>query len=205
MDKFAVSKATLGRLPMYLHHLKSLSQKTEHISATAIAKGLSLGEVQVRKDLSLVSGAGKPKIGYVIHDLIHAIEMHLGYGCQERAVIVGAGRLGRALLEYDGFEDYGVKIAAAFDISESMITKSNNIFPMEEFHAFCKNENIHIGIITTNKQSAQQVCDEMLNSGITAIWNFAPCKLNVPDGILVRQENLALSLAHLNRQNCILK
>ena len=73
---------------------------------------------------------------------------------------------------------------------------------MNQFEYFCKTKNIKLGIITVGEGSAQAVCDQMVKSGITAIWNFAPCKLNVPAGILLQNENLALSLAHLNNQLC---
>lgn len=206
MEKASVSKATLGRLPQYLNYLKNLPDGfCEHISATTIAKDLSLGEVQVRKDLNSVSGAGKPKVGYVTSELIKQLEKHLGGGSLTPAVLVGAGKLGRALLEYDGFEEYGVKILAAFDNNtETMFLGRSGaqILPMNRFAYFCKNNSIQIGIITVGSGSAQTVCDEMLKSGIKAIWNFAPCKLNVPDDILLRQENLALSLAYLNNQLC---
>ena len=113
MNRYSVSKATLGRLPGYLQYLRSLPESHGGtISATAIAKGLALGEVQVRKDLATVSGAGKPKIGYETSKLIRDIEDHLGYENLTNAVLVGAGKLGRALLDYDGFEDFGVRSGA---------------------------------------------------------------------------------------------
>ena len=110
MNGAPITKATLGRLPRYLQYLKTLPQVNHStISATAIARGLSLGEVQVRKDLASVSGSGKPKIGYVTHDLIRNLESHLGCEKLTSAVLVGAGKLGCALLEHDGFEEYGVR------------------------------------------------------------------------------------------------
>lgn len=105
MNGHSVPKATFGRLPLYLQYLKSLPKvEGATISATAIAKGLSLGDVQVRKDLAVVSGAGKPKIGYMQETLIADLERHLGYERLTSAVLVGAGKLGRALLDYEGFE-----------------------------------------------------------------------------------------------------
>ena len=203
MEKSGVTKATLGRLPHYLQFLRELSvDDVPYISATVIAKKLSLGEVQVRKDLNAVSGAGKPKIGYKTADLIKTIECYLGQGNMTNAVLVGAGKLGKALLEFDDFEDYGVKILAAFDSNETVIkySRSVEILPMNEFSHFCKSNHVQIGIITVGMGSAQAVCDQMIENGISAIWNFAPCNLEVPDGILLKQERLALSLAHLNNQ-----
>ena len=205
MDKCTISKATLGRLPSYLEYLRNLPPDTvPYISATAIAKHLGLGEVQVRKDLAAVSGAGKPKLGYVTAELVEKLEKCLGCNRLTSAVLVGAGRLGRALLQYDEFEKYGVKISAAFDSNERVISlgSKTEILPMNQFEYFCKTKNIKLGIITVGEGSAQAVCDQMVKSGITAIWNFAPCKLNVPAGILLQNENLALSLAHLNNQLC---
>ena len=205
MDKCTISKATLGRLPSYLEFLRNLPpDKVPYISATAIAKHLGLGEVQVRKDLAAVSGAGKPKLGYVTAELVEKLENCLGCNRLTSAVLVGAGRLGRALLQYDEFEKYGVKISAAFDSNERAISlgSKTEILPMNQFEYFCKTQNIKLGIITVGEGSAQAVCDQMVKSGITAIWNFAPCKLNVPAGILLQNENLALSLAHLNNQLC---
>ena len=205
MDKCSVSKATLGRLPNYLEYLRNLPpDKVPYISATAIAKHLGLGEVQVRKDLAAVSGAGKPKLGYVTAELVEKLENCLGCNRLTSAVLVGAGRLGRALLQYDEFEKYGVKISAAFDSNERVISlgSKTEILPMNQFEYFCKTKNIKLGIITVGEGSAQAVCDQMVKSGITAIWNFAPCKLIVPVGTLLQNENLALSLAHLNNQLC---
>ena len=204
MNGNSIPKATLGRLPAYLQYLKSLPEsRGSTISATAIAKGLSLGDVQVRKDLSAVSGAGKPKIGYVKNDLIRNLEAHLGYDRYTSAVLVGAGKLGRALLDYDGFEEFGVKIVAGFDCNGQIVQvgkSTKSILPINDLGAYCEQNGVKLGIITVGQGSAQDVCDKMVASGITAIWNFAPCALRVPSGVLLKQENLALSLAYLNNQ-----
>ncbi len=204
MNGYSIPKATLGRLPQYLQYLRSLPDECGRtISATAIAKGLSLGDVQVRKDLAAVSGAGKPKVGYERAKLIHDLERHLGYERLTNAVLVGAGKLGRALLDYDGFEDFGVRIVAGFDCNEQVIRMGNtakSILPIKELDTYCAENQVKLGIITVGQGSAQDVCDKLVASGITAIWNFAPCTLKVPSGVLLKQENLALSLAYLNNQ-----
>lgn len=200
MENCSISKATLGRLPCYLNYLNEASQnKIEYVSATIIAKALSLGEVQVRKDLNSVSGAGKPKIGYSVNDLIKSIENALGYGNIAKAVIVGAGKLGQALLNFDGFREYGVEISAAFDIEPKEKDEFHReVLPMEQFEYFCKKENIKIGVITVCESAAQQICDIMVKNNIQAIWNFTPAKLDVPENVILKQENMALSLAYLN-------
>lgn len=122
MEKRSVSTQTLQRLPLYLNYLRSLPKgKSENISATAIADALRLGDVQVRKDLALVSSGGRPKVGYVTRELTSDIENFLGYHDVETAVLVGAGDLGHSLLSYDGFSGYGLEIAAAFDRDPALV------------------------------------------------------------------------------------
>ena len=201
MNGYSIPKATLGRLPQYLEYLRTLPEIRRTISATAIAKALSLGDVQVRKDLASVCGAGKPKIGYETDKLITDIESHLGCERLTNAVLVGAGKLGRALLDYDGFEDFGVKIVAGFDCNETVLTKgTKDILPIRDIEVYCREHDVKLGIITVGQGSAQDVCDKLVESEIEAIWNFAPVTLKVPNGVLLRQENLALSLAYLKGQ-----
>lgn len=200
MNLNSIPKATLGRLPSYLSYLKSVRDSSGHISATAISKALGFGEVQVRKDLAAVSGAGKPKIGYITNELIEKLEAHLGQNGCRRAVVVGAGKLGTALLDYEGFSDYGVTVEAAFDINPGLCSVSSlgkPIYPMDEFAQFCRKNDIKIGIITVPKNAAQDVLDLMVENNINAVWSFAPTVLHAPENVVLKQENLALSLAHL--------
>ena len=203
-----ISRATLKRLPTYLSYLKALpADATANISATALAAGLHMGEVQVRKDLALVSDGGRPKIGYNREHLIADIENFLGYGNSNDAVLIGAGKLGRALLGYGGFAEYGLNIVAAFDANDTLIGTTNGgkpIMHLSRLGEVCQRYKIKIGIITVPAEYAQGVCDLLIENGILAIWNFAPKHLNVPDGILVQNENMAASLAllckHLNER-----
>lgn len=198
MGLHGISKSTLSRLPVYLEYLKSLPEGSPpNISATIIASALGLGEVQVRKDLASVSTAGKPKIGYIIRDLTAELESFLGYDNLNSALIVGVGKLGRALLEYDGFARYGIEIIAGFDQTADE-TGPKPIYPMSRLPAFCRENAVKIGVIAVPAPAAQQVCDQMMKSGILAILNFAPTHLVTPDTILVRNENIAVSLAMLS-------
>ncbi len=193
-----ISKAAFARLPAYLNYLKSLpADSGPYISATGIAAAMNLGDVQVRKDLAAVSGSGKPKVGYVLTTLIREIEDYLGYNDVDDAVIVGAGKLGLALLEYRGFENYGLNILAAFDRNED-VTDGKKILPMSRFDSFVKKNGVKMGILTVPADSAQQVCDRMIKNGILAILNFAPVHLEAPEGILVQDENMATALAALS-------
>lgn len=192
----SIPRATLGRLPLYLEYLKKIAPEQKTVSATAISRALGYGEVQVRKDLCAVSGRGKPRVGYVTEELIGSIDRQLSGGTPCRAVIVGAGKLGGALLGYDGFSSYGLTILAAFDADLARLGKAN-VLPMEDLESFCRKEKVRIGVITVPAEAAQSVCDRLVSAGIRAIWSFAPVKLSVPDGVFLREEDLALSLAHL--------
>ncbi|MBR7137022.1 MAG: redox-sensing transcriptional repressor Rex [Clostridia bacterium] len=199
-----VTRATLGRLPEYLSYLQRILPEKKTVSATAISRELGYGEVQVRKDLSVVSGAGKPKVGYVTADLVESLERYLTGGECSHAVIVGAGKLGGAILDYDGFLGFGLKIIAAFDTDPERYGASalgKPILPMEGLEDFCRREKVRIGIITVPAKAAQEIADRLIGAGVSAIWSFAPTHLRVPETVFLQEENLALSLAHLRIRN----
>ncbi len=201
MEEKKVSKSVLKRLPGYLAYLKSLPEDgPAHISATSLANALGMGEVQVRKDLAIVSDGGRPKIGYLRESLITDIEQFLGYDNTTDAVLIGAGKLGLALMGYSGFEEYGLNIQAAFDIHPSMekTEEGQPIYPITKLEHFCKVHKILMGIITVPAANAQEAADRLIACGVKAIWNFAPAHLDVPPHILVQNENMATSLAVLS-------
>ncbi len=201
MEPKEISKSVLKRLPGYLTYLKSLPEdSTAYISATALASALGMGEVQVRKDLALVSDGGRPKVGYHRKSLIQDIRQFLGYDNTTDAILVGAGKLGQALLGYGGFEAYGLNILAAFDADPVANSTEDGkpILPMEELERYCRENKILMGVITVPAACAQQVCDQLIACGIKAIWTFAPVHLEVPEHILVQSENMANSLALLS-------
>ncbi|MBE6636187.1 MAG: redox-sensing transcriptional repressor Rex [Ruminococcaceae bacterium] len=196
-----VSINTLQRLPRYLNYLKTIEDK-DNISSTEIAKALGLNDVQVRKDLSAVSSGGRPKVGYNICALVADLKEFLGYNAQNDAVLVGAGNLGRALMSYRGFSEYGLRIVAGFDPSKELIGKESGgkpIFDLAGLPAYCRDNGIKIGVITTPASAAQSACDLLIEGGIKAIWNFAPAHLTVPEEVLVQNENMACSLALLSK------
>lgn len=193
-----LSKATIGRLPGYLEHLDSLPPRTEYISATAIARALGLGEVQVRKDLSAVCGRGKPRVGYHVADLAAALRSALGESSGCEAVIVGAGKLGSALLGFGGFEDYGISVRRAFDTDPARL--SDAVLPLDELRPYCTLHQVEIGVIATPPAAAQQAAELLVHSGVQAIWCFSSTRLHLPPGVTVQYENLAPSLAHLHQK-----
>lgn len=202
MTGHGVSRQTLRRLPLYLSYLKSLSEDApDNVSSTGIAEALGLNPVQVRKDLASVASGGRPRIGYITRELIEDIEAFMGYSVMDNAVIVGAGRLGKAFLSYEGFTNYGLNILAAFDADERVMGMEGEkrILPMDQLKEFCQRMDVRIGIITVPACAAQQVCDLLVDSGMLAIWNFAPVRLTAPSHILVQNENMASSLALLSQ------
>ena len=201
MKQKEISKSVLKRLPSYVAYLRTLSDSASpYISATALANALGMGEVQVRKDLAMVSDGGRPKIGYLRESLIEDIEQFLGYDNTTDAVLIGAGKLGQALLGYNGFDAYGLNILAAFDAKPTADATEDGkpIYPMDQLESFCRANKVLMGIITVPTTHAQEVCDKLIACGIKAVWNFAPTHLEVPGNILVQNENMATSLAVLS-------
>ena len=198
------SKSTLKRLPFYLDLLKQKrKQNIKHLSSSQVAKELGLHDVQVRKDLATASKlGGKPKVGYEIDELIRDIEEYLGCYNINKAVLVGVGSLGKALLGYKGFKDYGLEIVGAFDSYSGIVgdeIKGVVVHSMERLASYIKENDIHIGIIAVPSQYAQEVCDKLIEAGVQAIWNFAPIVLKERENVIIQTENMASSLAVLSR------
>ncbi len=203
-EKLSIPLPAYNRLSMYLTCLKRRpATAAANISATAIAEELGINDVVVRKDLASISSGGKPKIGYIIEDLIRDIEHALGHDTAAEAVLVGAGNLGKALLAYSNFEKYGLNVVAAFDSNPNLIGKEiqgTKIVDPARIQDLCERMHIKIGIITVPFDSAQTVCDALVAGGIRAIWNFAPIHLKVPENVVIKNENMAASLAFLTKQ-----
>ena len=180
-----IPKSTLSRLPLYYSHIRKMQQQGEkYVSAASVAQSLNLNPVLVRKDLSGVSSVeGKPRAGFEIDTLLKDLSEFLGYNKVDEAILVGVGSLGRLILTNTEFSSMGLDIAVGFDKDPDLV-----------------GTGVKIGIITVPADQAQSVCDQMVECGILAIWNFAFTLLNVPKGILVKNENLPSSLAVLSQQ-----
>ena len=201
MEPVVISKKLLKRLPLYLAHLKALPENS-NVSATSMARYLGLGEVMVRKDLAKISETGRRRTGRSRERLIRDIEEYLYLAAETPTVVVGAGMLGMALLDYGGFEESGFQIQAAFALEPCAGASKNGkpIFSMNCLERYCRQHRVRVGIITVPAEDAQKVCDALVLSGVTAIWNFAPVNLKVPDHVIVQSENLADSLTALRVQ-----
>lgn len=193
---------SVRRLPLYLRLLRELrADGHEAVSCTQISESLDLGTVQVRKDLAMTGIVGRPKIGYQIPELINAIETFLGWKNTRDAFLVGAGSLGSALLGYEGFQDSGLNIVAAFDADPAKIgtrIHDKEVLAWDTFHDLAQRMHILIGILTVPADVAQEITNAMILAGIRAIWNYTPAKLEVPPSIVVEDVRLSSSLAALS-------
>lgn len=192
---------SLQRLPVYLNYLKSLSKEQVYISSGSIADALGMGEVLVRKDLAFTSAIGKPRVGYVVVELIAALEEYLCCNGRRCAVLVGAGALGRAVLSYGGFKNYGIEIEAAFDADRQKIgtdIAGKPVYDIEELEERVKALNAELAVICVPYSCAQDVCDKLVKSGIKAILNFAPVLIRAPENVQIRHIDVAANLAVLS-------
>jgi redox-sensing transcriptional repressor len=198
---------TLRRLPSYHHYLEEQRIAGRlRVSCTTIAADLNLYPTQVRKDLEAAGITGKPKTGYDVAELIGSIETFLGWNDCRSAFIAGLGGLGSALIGYPGFEQYGFDIVAGFDIDPDKVDTfihGKHILHMSRLANLARRMRVRIGIVAVPAAAAQSVADEMVSGGITAIWNFAPVGLKVPEGVVVQNEDLASSLAVLLQKHTL--
>jgi redox-sensing transcriptional repressor len=200
----AVPEPTLRRFPKYIQLLKRLkSENIRYISSNAIADELGLDSIQVRKDLSLTGTIGKPKLGFDLDELNHALLHTLNWDNINDAFLVGAGSLGNAIMGYKNFSSYGFNIIAAFDNDSSKIGSIMNnieILPIEKLNDMIVRMHINIGVITTPAETAQQIANLMISGGIKAIWNFAPVHLKAPEDIIIENAQLSQSLGVLTHK-----
>ncbi len=201
----AFSKNQLQRYPVYLKFFKTLIEEgKKDVSSPYIAKALGYSEEQIRKDLQAVSSEpGVPKKGRDLYRLVETLEQFLGYRDSTTAVLIGAGHLGRALLNYPNFEEMGLSIVAAFDVDDKVIGEKiggKDVFPLDRLPNLLPRLNAHIAIVCVPGSAAQEVADLAVESGARALWNFAPVHLSVPDDVVVENVNLASSLAVLSHR-----
>ncbi len=200
-----IPEPTLRRLPVYYQYLKKLHEEKapESVSSTQIGKDLNILPIQVRKDLEVTDVVGRPKLGYDVVELLHRIESFLGWDNTTEGFLVGVGRLGSALLNYEGFRDCGLDIVAAFDSNQSKVGTEVNgtkVLHVNKLPNMIRRTGTRIGILTVPSTAAQELADIMVKAGICAIWNFSPVKISVPPQVIVQHENLASSLVVLSKK-----
>lgn len=191
----------LQRLPLYLRVLNALESEGKlFASGAGLATALNLDPIVVRKDLAKTGVRGTPRVGFPIRQLILAIEQLTGADAEMTAVLAGVGKLGSALLSYPGFRKQGLSLAAGFDAAPercNIILAGVPVFPVSALTETVLRLGATLGILTVPADKAQRVAEQMVAGGIRAIWNFTPTQLDVPDGVLVQREDLAVSLAVL--------
>jgi len=197
-----ISIPALKRLPSYYYILcQSMESGKKYISSATIAKLLDIDDTQVRKDIAATGYVGKPKVGFDIKDFKAHLENYLDLNTKKEAFLIGAGNLGIALAKYEGFKKYGLNITALFDEDIHKIgtmVGSKKIFDIEKLPDLVERMNVHIAILTVPAPKAQEVADFLVQSGIKAIWNFAPANIKVPDNIIISNQDLASSFVTLS-------
>ncbi len=192
---------SLQRMPVYLNYLKSIPDSEKFVSSGHIAEALGLGEVLVRKDLAYTAAVGRPRVGYVTEELISAIEEFLCFNGKRHAVIIGYGAVGKAILDYGGFGYYGIEVVAAFDSDTDKLGQSPSgkpVYDVADAEAQIARLNAKLAIICVPAPAAQGVADMLVRCGVKAILSFAPATLKTPEGVEVRQIDVAANLAILS-------
>lgn len=190
-----IPKVTLERLHLYHRLLSSINK--EYISSEEISNMLNIQPEQVRKDLSYLEYKGKPKVGYHVKTLLEELNNIFGVNQTTKVIVVGAGRLGSALVNYSGFRRYNIEIVAVFDNDPSkigMYLGDLMVVSLDYLSRVIKRFNVEIGVICVPEESAQEVANLLVKNGIKAIWNFAPVTLKVPENVIVRNEDLTQGL-----------
>ncbi len=197
-----IPDATVARLPVYLQILAEQADRgLGNISSETLADLAGVNAAKVRKDLSYLGSYGTRGVGYEVDYLIHQVRRELGLDHDWPVVIVGAGNLGQALAGYGGFGERGFSIAGIVDIDPDKadtVVGGVRVRPIGELTAIVASSGSSIGVVATPTASAQDAADRLVAAGVTSILNFAPTLLNVPDGVGVRQVDLAVELQILS-------
>ena len=189
----SIPDKVVNRLTMYHCILEDMRDDENFVSSNRFANLLNIDNSQVRKDLKYIDNQGKCRVGYEVKGLKHNIEKCLGFKQTKNAFIVGAGNLGSALANYDGFKDYGLNILAMFDKDPKKIGTSihgREVFDISKVGVLASKLRVEIAILTIPRQSAQSVANYLAGAGIKYIWNFTTCILDVPHDVKVWNENL---------------
>jgi redox-sensing transcriptional repressor len=196
-----LSRASVGRLSLYLRRLESLLRDgTTKVSSGALGAALGVTDAQVRKDLAYLGNLGHPGVGYEAAELIAAIRHALGIDREWSAALAGVGNLGRALLRYRGFAERGFRIAALFDADPAKIGQRVDgleVYPPEAMARVLPVLGVELGILTVPSESAQAVADAMVTAGIRGLLTFAPGVLHLPAGVNVVSVDLTVQLEQL--------
>lgn len=197
-----IPRPTIERLPLYLRSLTRLKENNiEVVSSEELGSILSITSVQIRKDLAYFGEFGRRGVGYDVMDLIQQITEILGVHRPNKLAIVGAGHLGQALANYEGFYEYGFLLAAIFDADPAKVgteVAGQKVLAADQITETVEQLEIPIGVISVPAPAAQTVANQLAQAGVRAIWNFAPTRIETSPDIEVRQENLIVGLLALS-------
>lgn len=192
----SISGKVIERLTLYhciLNDLVKSESPVLTITSSEIANLLHIDDSQVRRDISMLNNCGKSRVGYSVIDLKRSIENALGFSKKKNACVIGAGNLGLALSKYDNFINYGLDVKALFDIDPLKIGVEINgkpIYHISKLAEISQKEDIEMVILTVPRKFAQNSADLIVKAGIKYIWNFSTKILNVPESVIVWNENL---------------
>ena len=197
-----IAESTVRRLSLYLRFLEEFEEQGAHtMSSEALAQRGGTTSAQVRKDLSLFGSFGKRGLGYPVRELRIKLREILGLDRRYRVVVVGAGKIGSALVQYRGFRDRGFDLIALYDSDPAKIGRNWNglrVRDVAHLERELRHDRADIAAVVTPAEVAQAVADRLVACGVTAILNFAPVQLKVPERVVVRTVNLVLELEALS-------
>ena len=197
-----VAESTVRRLSLYLRFLEEFEgQGVETVSSGALASRGGTTSAQVRKDLSFFGSFGKRGLGYPVPELADRLREILGLKQRYQVGMIGAGKIGSALVQYRGFKQRGFDIVAIFDSDPAKIGRQWNgltVLDVATLEQEFAHQPFDMAVLVTPAEAAQPVTDRLVALGIKSILNFAPVQLVVPDDVLVKTVNLALELETLS-------
>ena len=193
-----IPEATVARLPIYLRALTALADRdVATASSEDLASAAGVNSAKLRKDLSYLGTYGTRGVGYDVNYLRYQIAREIGLTQDWSVVIVGIGNLGHALANYSGFASRGFQIAALFDSDPTRVGEQVGdvqISSLDDLDTIVREGDVAIGVIATPAGAAQDVCDRLVEAGVSSILNFAPTVLTVPDHVDVRKVDLSIEL-----------
>ena len=200
-ERAALSRASVGRLSLYLRRLEALMAEGAHkVSSGALGEALGVTDAQVRKDLAYLGNLGRAGVGYEAPELAAAIRHALGVDREWRVALAGVGNLGRALLRYRGFAERGFRITALFDADPSKIGQNIDgleVHPPDAIPRVLPALGVELGVLTVPAESAQAVADAMASAGVRGVLTFAPGVLRAPAGVSVVSVDVTVQLEQL--------
>lgn len=197
-----IAESTVRRLSAYLRFLEeSAARDVDTISSEELARRGGTTSAQVRKDLSFFGSFGKRGLGYSVPELMASLREILGLEREWKVIIVGAGKIGMALGQYDGFAQRGFRVTAVYDTDPRKVGTrwgSMSVRDMAHVEREIAQERPDIAVLAVPARDAQAAADRLVKGGVRAILNFAPTQLQVPQEVSVRNVNMAVELEGLS-------